>query len=111
MNALVGFIRSVPCSMAEQNKNSTTYECHKCFIKKRTTEDLPECNLSKALENGILRRLEKSYNTMAEEKFCNIDEIEKASGLCVRVVSYILKKQIVRDEMRVSIHLELLCFG
>jgi len=93
-----------------KNKTSASYSCPKCHFKKRVSssyvlksvpcsKDLPHCSLSLSLENGLLKVLDKAYKEKARMKNCSVDEVEKAGRLCIRVVSNVEKKHMVRDEM------------
>mmetsp|Transcript_21522 Transcript_21522/g.31679 ORF Transcript_21522/g.31679 Transcript_21522/m.31679 type:complete len:807 (-) Transcript_21522:83-2503(-) len=105
------------CALFNGRKNKTTaaYSCPKCFIKKRArksipsnesplvpvkaSKDLRHCNMSEAIEKGLLSTLEKAYKDTAKRRGCALDDIDKAQGLSVRVVSDMEKNHVVRDEM------------
>ena len=92
-----------------KNKTAATFTCPKCHIKKRdggeaekTTfcaKDLPHCKMSMAIESGLQSALQNAYEDKAKEMDISIDEVEKAEGLTVRVVSNMDKKHVVRDEV------------
>lgn len=99
---------------ATDSSKSCSYTCPKCYIKKQATSndkgtqevsvvkdasDLPQCNLSKSIEDGLSKTLSNAYKKVADERDCKVSQVEQAKGLCVRVVSNIEKTHKVRDEM------------
>lgn len=98
-----------------QNSTSSSFTCPKCYVKDQvnaTTEggtqtcsiikgasDLPHCNLSRSIEDGLSQTLSKAYEKVAEDRACKVSQVEKAENLCVRVVSSLQKKHKVREEM------------
>jgi len=95
-----------------QNSKSSSYTCPKCHIKNRLknnsieacsavkdSKDLPHCNLSRSIENGLKKTLLNAYEKVAENRGCQLSQVEKAEGLSVRVVSSLEKKHKVREEM------------
>jgi E1A/CREB-binding protein len=91
-----------------KNKTSSAYSCPKCTMKHKnngekptklmkTAEDLPRCKTSDFIEAGLKKTLEDAYQEKARNLGVGLDQIEKAEGLTVRVVSHIEKKHVVRD--------------
>lgn len=86
--------------------------CPKCELKNRndfflrprkfskTAENLQRCETSDFIEIGVHKNLEKAYRIKAEEANCPVEDIEKANGLSIRVLSHIATKHSVRDEVR-----------
>ena len=98
-----------------KNKAAASYTCPKCYIKKKdkgvgekkekvqsmkSAKDLPHCAMSEAIEMGLLKMLDQAYSDKAKELKCSVDQVDKADSLCVRVVSSMDKKHMVRDEVR-----------
>jgi len=95
------------------NKSTSTYTCPNCHLKRvnpcdtrtatekllKGAEDLTHSKMSTAIENGLKEALRTEYTARAEELGVGFDEVEKASGLTVRVVSNLEKKHFVRKEM------------
>ena len=95
------------------NKSTARYTCPNCVIRRRnqafpaSTEklvknavDLPHCKMSEAIENGLYKTLEQAYNDRASELGVSLDEVERAEGLTVRVISNAEKKHIVGEKVR-----------
>jgi hypothetical protein len=96
------------------NKSTATYTCPNCHLKKENpvdartqiekllkgAEDLPHSNMSMALEKGLTAALDSAYKGKAEELGVGVDQVEKAGGLTVRVVSNMEKKHFVGEEVR-----------
>lgn len=100
-----------------QNSKSAAYTCPKCYLKDHVNNaakgagtlltntavkgaiELPHCNLSRSIEDGLLRTLSKAYEKVAEARGSTVAQVEKAEGLSVRVVSSLEKKHKVREEM------------
>lgn len=92
--------------------------CPKCDLKNRKgfdlrparynrrAEDLQKCEMSDDMEAGLLKTLEAAYESKAKEMKIPLEEVEKATGICIRVLSHITKKHGVRDEVRVTMHLK-----
>jgi hypothetical protein len=99
------------------NKSTAMYTCPNCHLKKESpvdtrtqiekllkgAEDLPHSNMSMALEKGLTEALNTAYKGKAEELGIGVDQVEKAGGLTVRVVSNMEKKQFVGEEVRTSV--------
>jgi len=95
-----------------QNAKSSAYTCPKCCIKDAGEDDkqartgskgaseLPHCNLSRSIENGLLTTLSEVYENVAKDRACTVAQVEKAEGLNVRVVSCLKKTQKVREAVR-----------
>ena len=66
----------------------------------KSAKDLPHCAMSEAIEMGLLQMLDQAYSDKAKELKCSVDQVDKADSLCVRVVSSMDKKHMVRDEVR-----------
>lgn len=97
-----------------RNAKNSSYKCPQCILKLRDggtqensedkpiikdARDLPHCNLSKSIEDGLQAVLLKEYEKVAETRLCEVAQVEKAEGLCVRVVSKLEKKHKVREEV------------
>lgn len=94
------------------NKSSATFTCPNCYVHQcspgqpppntmKGASDLPETKLSRAIEKGLGEALANQYVCRAKELSCGIDEVEKADGLTVRVVSNVDKRHYVGDEVSV----------
>jgi E1A/CREB-binding protein len=66
----------------------------------RRADDLQRCDMSDFMEEGLRKILEKAYELKSKEMQIPLEEIEKAHGLAIRVLSHITKKHAVRDEVR-----------
>jgi E1A/CREB-binding protein len=93
------------------NSSSATFTCPNCYVHQlapgqppfnmmKGARELPETNLSRAIEKGLLTALEKEYESRANELGCGVEEVEKARGLTVRVLSNVDKNHYVGDEVR-----------
>ena len=93
---------------SRKNKTAASYSCAKCLLKKRNkvsrellpskcAEDLPHCDMSKEIEVGVLKTLEKAYEESARKDKCNILDVKKATGLSIRLVSNTDKMHTVRE--------------
>jgi hypothetical protein len=60
---------------------------------------LPKCSMSDFMEAGLQKTLATAYKKKAVETGCSIDDLQKAEGLCIRVISHIEKKHVVREEV------------
>lgn len=92
-----------------QNAKTSTFMCSKCFLKSpgendkqartgiKGASELPHCNLSRSIEDGLLKTLSKVYEKVAKDRTCTVAQVEKAEGLNVRVVSSMKKTQKVRE--------------
>jgi E1A/CREB-binding protein len=89
-------------------KSKTKFWCPKCILKNRAYGekpalyknhacDLSTCKMSDSMENGLQQTLSKAYEVRASKLGVPIDEVEKAEGLSIRVLSHIKKKHTVRD--------------
>lgn len=98
------------CSLyGNRQHSSKAFACPKCTMTSLQSEHnatvstyknaaaLPETKLSCAIEEGLSQTLSEEYQRIAKEKSCDISEIERADGLCVRVVMSLEKKHQVRD--------------
>ena len=65
------------------------------------SKDLPKCKLSDALEDGLYKALQSAYLARSNELGVTIDNVEKAEGLCVRVLSNVEKKTVVGEKVSV----------
>lgn len=97
------------------NKSTATYTCPNCYLAKidndkppsmgtKGAKDLPESKLSREIEKGIAEALRVAYSSRAEELGVGVEEVEKAEGLSVRVLSNVDKKHVVGDEVRILFH-------
>lgn len=92
------------------NKSTATYTCPNCYLSKlgtgrpvnltKSANELPESKMSKVIETGMAEALQVAYRQRAEELGVGIENVEKAEGLTVRVVSNVDKKHLVGDEVR-----------
>lgn len=95
-----------------KNKMAATYTCPKCHIKKvadgegdkpeqimKCAGDLPHSKMSVAIEEGLRNALTAAYEERALETGVSVDDVEKAEGLTVRVVSNMETKHVVREEV------------
>lgn len=95
-----------------KNKSKASYLCPTCHlelvvkgeVKKpddpmKAAQDLPHSKMSKAIENGLHVALQQAYAQVAIASGIPIDQVKKAEGLSVRVISNIDKKHVVREEM------------
>ena len=96
-----------------KNKSAVSYSCPKCHLGKlnsgeakqpdepmKTAKDLPHCKMSAAIEKGLEGHLIKAYEQRANEIGVSMQDVEKAEGLTVRVISNMEKTHVVRDEVR-----------
>lgn len=65
----------------------------------KSAKELPTCSMSDFLQEGLLQSLEKAYRKTAAQDGIEINSVEKAAGLSVRVISHVYLKHIVRDEV------------
>ena len=96
------------------NKSNARFTCPNCCISSPSTEesrdkakkavksadDLPRCKMSDALEKGLYDSLHAAYTSRSVELGVAFEDIEKANGLCVRVLSNVEKKNLVGEKMR-----------
>ena len=103
-----------------RNKTAVAYTCPSCYVKKKNktgegeknedmqvvkcAKDLPRCTMSDAIEKGVEKALAKKYEEKAKELKVGVDQIDKADGISIRVVSNMERQHLVRDEVR-SIYL------
>jgi E1A/CREB-binding protein len=98
------------CSLynGRRTKSKTKFRCLKCTLKNREYGeqptkytnracDLPTCKMSDSMEKGLQDTLSQEYRSRSSKLGVSIDEIEKANGLCIRVLSHIEKKHAVRE--------------
>jgi E1A/CREB-binding protein len=116
------------CALFNGNRkhSSKSFSCPKCVVAKSGSQkqenddnpitsykdatDLPECKLSRAIEEGLSHTLTEEYERIAEERTCDLSEVEKVEGLCVRVVMSLEKKHKVREGVSPLIYSSLLSF-
>jgi E1A/CREB-binding protein len=96
------------------NNANATYTCPKCYVshdqdsigypfqksRMKGARELPHCKMSQVIEKGLLEALESAYTNRAKELNVPYDQIEKAEGLAVRVVSSIDKTHVVGEKVR-----------
>ena len=82
-----------------KNRN---YEEELSSLKNRA-QDLPTCQMSDSMEEGLQETLARAYEAKAEELGVELDDVEKAKGLTIRVMSHIVKKHTVRDLVSVLV--------
>ncbi|KAL3806032.1 hypothetical protein ACHAXA_006869 [Cyclostephanos tholiformis] len=96
-----------------QNSKLSSFTCPKCYIrsaalmpermrgkKVKGASDLPHCNLSRSIEEGLSKTLIHAYEKVAMDRGCKLSQVEKAKELTVRVISSLEKKHKVREEVR-----------
>lgn len=97
------------------NKSTARFTCPTCYLNVPTSEerrekarkivkgadDLPRCKLSDALENGLHCALQAAYVSRSSELGVALEDVEKAEGLCVRVLSNVEKKNVVGEKVRI----------
>jgi E1A/CREB-binding protein len=97
-------------------KRFDVFRCPKCMLVRRTVEpekvreaapQLPRCKMSDFMEQGLLKVLEQAYSKNAKETGVDISAVERAEGLCIRVLSHVKKKHAVRDEVRAAQQIEI----
>jgi len=95
------------------NRSNAKYTCPNCVLKRgdtvgfpvskqkfmKTAEDIAKCKMSDAIEEGVKNALEKAYTEKAKEQGVSVEEIDRAEGLFVRVLSNVEKTQQVGEEM------------
>ena len=103
------------CSLfnGRTNKSTARFTCPACYVNKpipegaraaskavQEAQDLPRCKMSDAIEDGMKEALQTAYRKRASELGVTVDEVEKAEGLAVRVVSNVDKRHMVGDKVR-----------
>jgi len=96
-----------------QSSKLLSYTCPKCYINNidsmvegmqvkyvKGARELPHCDQSQSIEDGLSKTLLQAYEKVAIEKGCTVAQVEKAEGLNVRVISSLEKKHKVREEVR-----------
>ena len=91
------------------NKSKATFVCPNCYLvndgvkedseKLKSAADLPHCNLSREIEQGVQDALQKAYEERSKDSGIDLKDVEKAEKLSVRVVSSVDKKFLVGEEM------------
>lgn len=103
------------CALFNDRTNITNakYTCPNCVLKRgdvvgypvagqkfiKGAEDLERCKLSDAIQEGMIRALEKGYADRAKELCIDLDAVERADGLTVRILSSVEKNHHVGEEM------------
>lgn len=96
------------------NKSSARFTCPSCYLKRPTSaeirdkairtvkgsEDLARCKMSDAIEKGLRNALQEAYSVRSSELGVAVDKVEKAEGLCVRVLSNVEKRHFVGEKVR-----------
>ena len=93
------------------SKPKSVFWCPKCILKNRNSskapemtsnraKDLPVCSMSDFMEKGLAETLAAAYEAKAKERNVAVSDVEKVEGLCIRVMSHIETKHVVRDEVR-----------
>ena len=106
---------------SRKNRSKSTFWCPRCVLKNRESEkeipehnnrarDLPTCKMSDSMEQGLLKTLEEAYKSRASKLKIDSSKVEKADGLCIRVLSHIVKKHTVRDLVSLCVLLQFLNF-
>jgi E1A/CREB-binding protein len=62
-------------------------------------KDLPKSRMSDFIERGMEASLVAAYEKKAEKAKIKLEDVEKAKGLCIRVISHIETKHVVREEV------------
>jgi E1A/CREB-binding protein len=87
------------------------FRCPKCILvhrpadqeppkpSKESAKELPRCKMSDSMEEGLAGALESAYEKVAVEMGVDVAEVDKAQGLSIRIISNVLKKHAVRDEV------------
>lgn len=99
-----------------QNSKLSPFTCPKCHVKEANSTaegmqvknvkgacELPHCDLSRSIEDGLSKTLLQAYEKVAMDRGCTVAQVEKAEGLTVRVISSLEKKQKVREEVRSTV--------
>jgi Histone acetylation protein/TAZ zinc finger/Zinc finger, ZZ type len=95
------------------NKSNARFTCPNCCIVSPSSQDsresagkvikgakgLPRCKMSDDIETGLFNCLDSAYSARSIELGVPLDTIEKAEGLCVRVLSNVEKKNLVGERM------------
>jgi E1A/CREB-binding protein len=95
------------------NKSNAKYTCPHCYLRKgdeigfpisdkkfdKGAKDLASTKMSTAIESGLEAALGKAYELRAKELGVSLEEVEKADGLTVRIISNVEKKQLIGEEM------------
>jgi len=95
------------------NKANATYTCPNCYLatydvmqpkdedKKlvKGASDLPVGKMSTAIEGGLMKAMEAAYEERAKDLGVSLEEVEKAEGLSVRVLSNVEKNHLVGDKV------------
>jgi hypothetical protein len=101
------------CALANSRKvrSGNGFLCPKCVLVRRADDadteienresarNLPHCKMSNFMEAGLLKSLDDAYAKAAVDDGKSVEDIERASGLSVRVISHVRKKHSVRDEV------------
>jgi E1A/CREB-binding protein len=93
------------------NKSDAQFCCPTCYLnqnaddgnRKRNdnpAEDLARCKMSDVIEKGLEDALQAAYAARAAELGVDVDVVEKADQLSVRVVSNVDKQHFVGDKVR-----------
>jgi E1A/CREB-binding protein len=100
------------CALFNSRKANrfSTFRCPKCILVHRKVEpvlvdvaatELPRCKMSDFMEKGLLQALDRAYSRTAEEAGVDVSAVEKAEGLCIRVLSHVKKMHAVGEEVSV----------
>ena len=95
------------------NRSSEKFTCPNCVLKRgdvvgfpvagqkfmKGAEDLERCKMSDAIEEGMRKTLEQAYLDRAKDLSVDVDNVERAHGLTVRILSSVEKKHHVGEEM------------
>ncbi|KAL7567812.1 hypothetical protein ACA910_000563 [Epithemia clementina (nom. ined.)] len=95
------------------NRSNAKYTCPNCVLKRgdvvgfpvagqkfaKGAEDLERSNMSDAIEEGLQKVLAKAYTDRAKELGVDVDTVERANELTVRVISSVEKNHSVGEEM------------
>ena len=65
----------------------------------KSAKDLPRCHMSDFIQDGLLKSLKEAYQETASQNGINVENVEKAEGLSVRVLSHVYLKHTIRDEV------------
>lgn len=98
------------------NRSTARFICPSCYLHIPVTEeaqvaakavkeaaDLGRCKMTDFIEEGLKIALQTAYSERANELGVSIDQVEKANGLTVRVLSNVDKIHFVGDKVSICI--------
>ena len=110
---MVVFLKVCALFNGRTNKSNARFTCPNCCIAAplseesrdkakhvvKSAENLPRCKMSDELEKGLHDSLYTAYAARSLELGVAFDDVEKAGGLCVRVLSNVEKTNLVGEKM------------